>query len=328
MIELFLERADLGRIRLAHSPVWELVNSVGALRDRRRRHASRDWLPGAGSVVAKARADLLFGLVGGSDCVPAFLTPHPSASGGKLQDELATVAATRPAVVRRQIEEILFAAGRPPAPLQAFYDDPERLLPTLVHQMRIYWDATLAPIWPRLYAVGQADLAYRIDQFGRGGIVRMVHGVHPEVSFDGYRLTVKCPHRRRHALHGQGLIFMPSAFVGPGVVVAGCGSNQPVVVYPPRHIDTAGGYSAPTGSAALRDLLGKPRAVILTVLDVPLTTTHLAKQLDVTPAAVSQHLRILKNSALVSSRRRGRDVLYHRTDTGSALLAGLHQSDA
>jgi DNA-binding transcriptional ArsR family regulator len=58
-------------------------------------------------------------------------------------------------------------------------------------------------------------------------------------------------------------------------------------------------------------------------LDLPATTTQLAGQLGISPAAVSQHLKILKGSALVTGQRRGRLVLYRRTEAATALLATI-----
>jgi DNA-binding transcriptional ArsR family regulator len=52
------------------------------------------------------------------------------------------------------------------------------------------------------------------------------------------------------------------------------------------------------------------------------------EQLDLSPAAVSQHLRILKETALVTARRRGRMVLYQRTAAATALLAAIRSDQA
>jgi DNA-binding transcriptional ArsR family regulator len=48
-------------------------------------------------------------------------------------------------------------------------------------------------------------------------------------------------------------------------------------------------------------LLGKTRAALLAKLALPSTTTQLAGQLAISPAAVSQQLKILKDTALVSA---------------------------
>ena len=56
-------------------------------------------------------------------------------------------------------------------------------------------------------------------------------------------------------------------------------------------------------------LVGRTRASLLTTLGLPRTTTQLASQLALSPPAVSQHLKVLKEAGLVTGRRRGRMVL-------------------
>jgi DNA-binding MarR family transcriptional regulator len=56
------------------------------------------------------------------------------------------------------------------------------------------------------------------------------------------------------------------------------------------------------------------------MLRSPATTTALARQLGVTPSAVSQHLAALHRGGLIERQRSGRSVLYATTDLGLALL--------
>jgi DNA-binding transcriptional ArsR family regulator len=73
-------------------------------------------------------------------------------------------------------------------------------------------------------------------------------------------------------------------------------------------------------SAALADLLGAGRALVLTALDREASTTAHARRLAVSPAGVSEHLAVLRRAGLVRGRRHGREVLYARTAAGDALL--------
>ncbi|MEU0463410.1 ArsR family transcriptional regulator [Amycolatopsis sp. NPDC006131] len=75
----------------------------------------------------------------------------------------------------------------------------------------------------------------------------------------------------------------------------------------------------PPSASAVR-LLGRARAELLTALHSPATTTDLARALAVTPSAVSQHLRILRENGLVTRERSGRSVLYVITPLGEALI--------
>jgi DNA-binding transcriptional ArsR family regulator len=68
-------------------------------------------------------------------------------------------------------------------------------------------------------------------------------------------------------------------------------------------------------------LLGASRARLLSALRSPTTTTVLARQLGVTPSAISQHLGFLYRGGLLTRQRAGRGVLYQTSELGLALLA-------
>lgn len=70
----------------------------------------------------------------------------------------------------------------------------------------------------------------------------------------------------------------------------------------------------------LANLLGTQRATILTLLGAPSTTGELAAALGVLPSAASQHLRVLREAAVVRRIRQGRSVLYVRTPLGDELV--------
>ncbi len=62
----------------------------------------------------------------------------------------------------------------------------------------------------------------------------------------------------------------------------------------------------PADLEAVVALLGRPRARLLGVLRSPATTSALARRLEVTPSAVSQHLAVLHRGGLVDRQRSGR----------------------
>jgi predicted transcriptional regulator len=73
------------------------------------------------------------------------------------------------------------------------------------------------------------------------------------------------------------------------------------------------GYSMKSHSAELFKVLGvDTRVKIIELLKTqgPLGPMEIAKQLGVTPAAVSQHLRLLRQSGLVRSERKGYCIPY------------------
>jgi len=113
---------------------------------------------------------------------------------------------------------------------------------------------------------------------------------------------------------------MPVVLSSPYVLIKKSTSTQTTVRYPARGAGalwTAGTHPPP--GSAIR-LLGRARAEILGALQSPTTTSDLARALDITPSAVSQHLAVLRNSGLVARERTGRSVLYLTTELGTRLL--------
>ncbi|MCX4821375.1 metalloregulator ArsR/SmtB family transcription factor [Streptomyces sp. NBC_01142] len=72
---------------------------------------------------------------------------------------------------------------------------------------------------------------------------------------------------------------------------------------------------------ALNALIGRTRARILVTLTEAATTSILARRLSMAPGAVSQHLKVLSESGLVTRGRSGREVFYERSQLGDSLCA-------
>ena len=71
---------------------------------------------------------------------------------------------------------------------------------------------------------------------------------------------------------------------------------------------------------ALELALGEGRARVLQELSRPANTGEIARRLDISAGAVSQHLNRLNQAGLVEPHRNGKHVFYHLTDRGEQLL--------
>jgi DNA-binding transcriptional ArsR family regulator len=327
MIEFVLAHTDLGRVRFAHSPIRELVLSLRVLHDRRPQHMYGEWLSAVRGQLGGLRLELLTALAPTGRYMPAFMMPPPTGPWGVLTDELDALASTSPGVVRRELEKV--CEGRPlPTVLRRLYEDPDAHLPAVVEELHRYWQVAVEPVWQRLRALSMADLSYRMEQFANSGIARVLKELHPEISLEHDRLQVDKPHHCHHRLDlaGSGVLLVPCVFSWPTLIVECCHARQPSLTYPPRGVAEFWKESRAEQPDPLCALVGKTRAILLGTLGLPRTTTQLAAQLSLSPAAVSQHLKILKDAALVSARRRGRMVLYQRTAAATTLLAAI-QSD-
>ncbi|WP_408607111.1 ArsR/SmtB family transcription factor [Actinokineospora bangkokensis] len=94
------------------------------------------------------------------------------------------------------------------------------------------------------------------------------------------------------------------------------------LIYPARGASALWETSRGHDPAALAELLGRSRARLLVTLEVPASTTHLARELGLAVGAVGDHLAVLRRAGLLDRARSGRSVLYRRTPLGDALVGG------
>jgi DNA-binding transcriptional ArsR family regulator len=319
VIELLFEPGDLARIRFARSPVHELVSSmrVAGHADRARMH--QPWVRSVQGAVSGLRLDLLRPLLSGRRYVPEFLMPAPERLDTRFADELAQVRGTQEAAVRAQLD-LLRGEAPLPAALRPLYDDPDRHLGRLAAELQAYWQVAIEPVWSRLAGLLDAEIGHRADQLTSGGIVRLLGNLHPELEYAEDTLRILWPAwQSRNRLEGAGLLLVPCVFTWPSLLVD-TGPHRPTLIYSPRGVGQVWDGSARSAAPPVADLLGRSRAALLTRLDLPLSTTQVAKDLGLSAASVSEHLSVLRRSGLVSSRRSGRQVLYQRTALGTDLL--------
>ncbi|MEQ0565523.1 helix-turn-helix domain-containing protein [Amycolatopsis sp. NEAU-NG30] len=318
MIELVLGTLDLAKVRFARSPMEELRNSVYVLDGRRGADLHRPWVALARSRLAGVDLTVLVTLLSLDHAFPGFLNPLTE-PGETFGDQLDRVRATDDAGVRCYFDESWPPSGIPPV-LRPLYDDPQRALGPFCDLLARYWKAAIEPVWPRLCALHEADFAHRSAMLTRGGLARLFDDLHAQIEYAGDRLRVLLPqHDVLHTVNGVGVLLKPSAFIWPRISVCD-GHDQVSIGYPARGVGRLWQQAPPVARSPLADLVGRSRAALLALLDLPRSTTELAEQLGVTAATVSEHLMVLRSNNLVRSRRTGRVVLYERTPRGTGLL--------
>ncbi|MBZ4321430.1 ArsR/SmtB family transcription factor [Streptomyces huiliensis] len=324
MISFSLGVDDLAGTRFAISPLQEVMGSLWVLRDPGRYPLHGPWRREALGAVAGFDVRPLLALVGPSFALPDFLTPWPEGFAPAIEDELAVVRSTPAATVRRDLLAT-YAPHRPPSDIlhavTAAGDGPVlRYRDRVCDLLQRYWDLVFRPGWPYLRQVLEADVTHRARQLATGGVRLLFSELHPNLRWgDGVlRIDRMIGHHRVDA-SGRGLPLVPSLFAYKPVPPLGA-DRPPVLTYPSRGVATA--WAPPPGPAPddLAALLGAPRALLLTLLGEAATTAGLAGRLGVTPSAVSQHLRVLHTTGLVSRVRDGRYVLYRRSGLGDRLV--------
>jgi DNA-binding transcriptional ArsR family regulator len=203
------------------------------------------------------------------------------------------------------------------------WDDPDQGLARLADEIREYWDAALAPYWPRIGALLDADVLYRARLLAEGGVARVFGDLTARVSWAGDTLRIR--HRwaaGTRPLRGRGLLLVPSAFAWPDVFSVSTPPWQPTLRYSPRGVGTLWERRAePEPPQALAAVLGRTRARLLAALDQPVSTKELAGRAGLSEAGTNQHLTALRRAGLAATHRVGRRVLYARTAIGEALIA-------
>jgi DNA-binding transcriptional ArsR family regulator len=286
------------------------------------------WLETIDITAARSRLPVLTALNPSSGVVPDFLAPPPTTESAGVAAELAQVLAHPLGSVIDQVRQSL--ASRPLRSRHLVLDpllaQPSVLIEQVVNELGWAWEALLAPFWPVVSRLLDADVAFRSRQASRSGLGRVLDDLHPAITRHGDEIHLAGPHLDPTELRGDGLALMPSAFVWPDIVVVEPGEWPATLVYPARGIAEL--WTRPPAPAnALVGVLGQTRALLLVDLSLTATTTALAARHSLSPAAVSNQLRRLHRAGLVSTVRLGKEVHYRRTALADALLAAhRHQA--
>jgi DNA-binding transcriptional ArsR family regulator len=309
---------DLALTRFAISPMWELVRSVLALRDPSHAALHLPWLRSLSGRLHGLALERVAALNPPRGYSPDFLVPLPSGPFSDIDDDLAALRLTPIAHIRADMS--LFATqhtrGREIA--APYLASPRREVRRLADLLEAYWGRAIEPVWPRIRAFLEADIAYRARRLTTGGPAALFADLSPDVTWEQPQLKVQVPaHNATFDLDGRGLLLVPSTFAARPVV-SDRRPWQPGVIYPARGIATLW-EQAPAAPGGLARLIGGSRATLLADLAAPRSTTELAKRLSLSPATTSHHLAALRQAGLVAGRRDGRSVLYARTPLGDAL---------
>jgi DNA-binding transcriptional ArsR family regulator len=167
----------------------------------------------------------------------------------------------------------------------------------------------------------QDDIAYRLEQLADGGVDALLRSLHPFVRFDDMTLHIEKYYDGDAAADGRGVLLVPCAFAWPDVLVRTAQPLPVTVSYSPRGVGRLWDHHPSSRHAALAEVIGRTRANLLRLLDLPMATSQLATQLALSAPTLNAHLKALHAAGIVTARRDGRFVLYSRAPVGDLLLA-------
>jgi hypothetical protein len=324
-IRIPLAGAEMARVRFAISPVYEALQAVDVLVEPGEHAVHLPWVRWARPLLAQVPdVGILSGFTGRT-VRPGVLVPPPDVHMPALEEELETIRTSDPERVRRYFDTNDGPADRFQ---REFYDDPPAGLARLADVLRQVFDVLVAPHWPRMLGVLEADIAYRARVLADGGAAAVFDDLHHAVRWSDGELRIHGPGiseavwpfaAKEVVLDGRSLILSPTVLGWPDICVVTKPVTAGLLHYPARAVATVWEARRPAPDA-LAALLGRTRAELLVQLAEPGTTGELAGRLGVTPGAVSQHLGVLRGAGLVATRREGRAVLHLRTERAQALL--------
>jgi DNA-binding transcriptional ArsR family regulator len=179
------------------------------------------------------------------------------------------------------------------------------------------WTHTVESDWARRERILRADIVARTAQLARHGWGTVLRdlGRDREWVGDG-QLRINRYDLPPHDIEeGSSLLFVPSHAAGTWV---GRHDGRYALYYPVSgrlaRVDA-------DSTAGLAPLVGANRAELLTLLDVPRSTSQLVALSGQALGSVGGHLKVLLEAGVVLRRRSGREVLYWRTALGDGLVA-------
>lgn len=327
MLRVDLSVGDLAETHFAISPLFETVAALRALRDPGRHAFHLPWVRWARSELERQPLALprLWPLLVKPPRQPEVLLPAPRTRLPSLSEELERLQDSSAAQIRASLARTF--GGSPPDPAQSLAARPRRELRLLAREIAAAFERVLAPHWPRIQALLEADIVHRARALAESGAARMFADLHPRLSWRGDHLVLldhtpgSVGPMRTVTLAPGGLMLLPSVFIWPELYIKSRTATRTTVRYPVRGIGVLWDDGPGRPAGRLARLLGQRRAELIDLLQSPQGTNDLARRLGVTDAAISQHLTILRAAGLVTTTQLGRNRLHATSQLGQELLA-------
>ncbi|MFF2132092.1 ArsR/SmtB family transcription factor [Streptomyces olivochromogenes] len=303
MIRLTVDDETLHTVRLAISPLWEAIGSLGILA-RYRGEAPSPYANWVRTVRRAAPAEVV------GELVEALWRPEPS----PLSPARLPMPDPSRNTVTSELEHLVRLSG----------DDPE--VRRAAALLSTYWDHAVAPYWTSIRSSLEEEILFRGRTLAVEGPEAMLHEVGGRVLWSKPLLTAPYHRDLERTVTRSRLLLVPTVFAG-GLRLLVEHDERLAMSYQARaaghfHVLTAR-PAQPETDDRLALLLGKGRAQVARVLVVPRTTTAVAETLGLAKSTVSQHLAVLTEAEFVWKQRLGGQVFYQLDRSGLALLRQL-----
>ncbi|WP_052229776.1 helix-turn-helix domain-containing protein [Streptomyces sp. CT34] len=317
MIRIHFTAADFARVRFAPrpAPLQELNLALGMLCRRDDPLLLGRWRQRMLRSLPRSAEPL-------ADLVPGFRPPvFLDEFSDSLHDGLDSVRATRPTLVRSEMERVYALHGSPaPSWVRALHEGDAGAWHTLRRAQHSAFDTVLGPVWPLVQDLHRAEFTRHALTVAEHGLAGALADLLPGAQLHGSTWELPAPVDRETALGGRGLVLVPTFHWTGHPVLADLPDHPLYLTYPAGPGLPLPPAVAGTSDDALAGVLGRTRADVLLLLAEELTTSALARRLRVSNATASAHAAALRAAGLITTARAGRAVLHRRTALGTLLV--------
>ena len=326
------------RVSFAYSPLLEAVLSLHVVVEPKHHPLQHPWVRRMQSLAPSLKREIRGLDFAYRTYFPAYLFPSAGGEPKTFEEELRDLGVVPPEAIEEEFAVALVGAvaregitqrrkalsdamkGTTSSEADAarlILHDPGQLLGRLVSLLADYWEAVFAEEWRRI----EPDLAESVTEAGRviaeSGLYDLLRRCGPDIRANESDACfwLERPHDHVVALSEETtLTLVPSAYVWPHVRV-NCDPPWPYALVFPASFLLREARPAPAPGelrSLFRSLSDATRLRALRLIAIrPRSTEELAPLLDITPAALSKHLRQLADAGLVTAQREGYYVLYH-----------------
>lgn len=312
---------DLARTTMTDGPdpLWEVLLSLHMLQINSGQISYGDWRRDVQDKIQKLDLVPLREVAPPVGYSPDFLTPVNAGSG--LDELLDRVLSTPGPKIHSEVEYLATRRGETRWTIELAQAGAGSMR-RLGEAVRSYFDIALRPYWQSIRHHVVADRARRVQTWISHGIDQMLSTLHRGVRWNPPVLEIADFADADVYLAGRGLILQPSFFCWQTPTKLRDPDLPPILVYPTQPPPGTLFRQRPSRRLKLAALLGTTRAVALEATISGCSTSDLARRCRVSLAAASQQATILREAALITTRREGPAVRHEITPLGLSLLDG------
>lgn len=314
MLRIHCTTDDLLRVTVADQPLplLELSLAIGMLQRLDAHSVFTPWRRRAGRALPRP-AHPLHQLISPQGAGPLFLDPPTL----ELEEGVDRIRSTSPTQAGAELRAMV-SFDRPFTPwVRGLASQDREAWQILEQSVRTNYASVITAAWPRIQAGFRAENAWRARILAQQGVLATLTGLSPSTRLNGLTLEADLARDLDITLDGKGIVLQPSLFWDE-LLATFHSDGRLILIYPAVTPLPLRDALSPDDPLAV--LLGSTRAQALRVLVHQHTTSDLAQELDVTPAAASMQAKTLRGAGLIVSQREGKAMWHWCTSLGLDLL--------